>query len=105
MFVKSTVFFVANFKKKVHKIITCCRKTVIFIEKREKKFHSLTVKSVNGFTLRSRCTTLFRCRKATPVRICLANRITSFSVKASSLSATHWLKISPPAALSGETRK
>lgn len=37
MFVKSTVFFVANFKKKViHKIITCCRKTVIFIEKREK---------------------------------------------------------------------
>lgn len=56
--------------------------------------------SAKVFTLKSRCTTLFRCRKATPVRICLANRITSFSVKASSSSATHWLKISPPAALS-----
>lgn len=58
------------------------------------------------FTFRSRCTTLLRCRKATPDRICLANRITSFSVKASSaLSATHWLKISPPAALEEKTEE
>lgn len=63
-------------------------------------FHHSWTQATKVFTLRSRCTTLFRCRKATPVRICLANRITSFSVKASSLSATHWLKISPPAALS-----
>lgn len=59
-------------------------------------------RALGPLTFRSRCTTLFRCRKATPLRICLASRITSFSVKASSLSATHWSKISPPAALQGE---
>lgn len=59
------------------------------------------VASCESLTFRSRWTTLFRCRKDTPLRICLASRITSFSVKASSLSATHWSKISPPAALQG----
>lgn len=51
-------------------------------------------------TFRSKWTTLLRWRKATPVRICRTSRMTSSSVNASSSSsATHWLKISPPAAL------
>lgn len=51
-----------------------------------------------SLTLRSRWTTLFRWRKVTPSRICLISLLTSCSLKASS-SDTHWLKISPPAAL------
>lgn len=55
-------------------------------------------------TFRSRWTTLFLWRKAMPSRICLIRRFTSSSSKASSLSATHRLKISPPAALQMQTQ-
>lgn len=58
-----------------------------------------------GLTLRSRCTMLFLWRKETPSRICLINLFTSSSLKASSRSATHWLKISPPAALWTHTHR
>lgn len=55
-------------------------------------------------TLRSRWTMLFWWRKATPSRICFMSLFTSSSVKASSSrSDTHWLKISPPAALRKNT--
>lgn len=55
-------------------------------------------------TFRSRWTTLFWCRKETPSRICLISLFTSPSLKASSSrSDTHWLKISPPAALHAHT--
>lgn len=55
-------------------------------------------------TFRSRWTTLFWWRKATPSRICLMSLFTSSSLKASSSwSDTHWLKISPPAALQQKT--
>ena len=55
-------------------------------------------------TFRSRWTTLFWCRKETPSRICLISLFTSPSLKASSSrSDTHWLKISPPAALRAHT--
>lgn len=55
-------------------------------------------------TFRSRWTTLFWWRKETPSRICLMSLFTSSSLKASSsLSDTHWLKISPPAALHTHT--
>lgn len=54
-------------------------------------------------TFRSRWTTLFWWRKATPSRICLISLLTSCSLKASS-SDTHWLKISPPAALKEKSR-
>lgn len=55
-------------------------------------------------TFRSRWTTLFWWRKATPSRICLMSLFTSSSRKASSSwSDTHWLKISPPAALQQKT--
>lgn len=58
---------------------------------------------IQPHTLRSRWTMLFLCRKATPSRICLINHLTSSWLKASSLSATHWLKTSPPAALWTQT--
>lgn len=56
-------------------------------------------KYCNKFTFKSRWTTLFLCKNETPSKICFISRFTSFSLKASSPSATHWSKISPPAAL------
>lgn len=58
----------------------------------------------NALTFRSRWTTLLWWRKATPSRICLISLLTSCSLKASS-SDTHWLKISPPAALKEDIHK
>lgn len=65
-----------------------------------------TVSWVCPQTFRSRWTTLFWWRKATPSRICLMSLFTSSSLKASSSrSDTHWLKISPPAALQHTIQK
>lgn len=70
------------------------------IKGRQNKVIVEMIVCVSALTFRSRWTMLFWWRKETPSRICLMSLFTSSSLKASSSrSDTHWLKISPPAAL------